>query len=65
MSPASSESNNKPSKELATCFHAGFLLNLFFDPEDGGNIFLKMSVDFQWTTSHYIPEDGTLYRVSD
>jgi hypothetical protein len=25
---------------LATCFHAGFLLGLFFDPEDGGNIFL-------------------------
>jgi hypothetical protein len=22
---------------LGTCFHAGFLLSLFFDPEDGGN----------------------------
>jgi hypothetical protein len=24
---------------LATCFHAGFLLGLFFDPEDGGDMF--------------------------
>jgi hypothetical protein len=26
---------------LATCFHAGFLLGLFFDPEDGNDIFLQ------------------------
>jgi hypothetical protein len=26
---------------LATCFHAGFLLSLVFDPEDGGDIFLR------------------------
>jgi hypothetical protein len=26
---------------LATCFHTGFLLILFFDPEDGGNMFLQ------------------------
>jgi hypothetical protein len=25
---------------LATCFHVGFLLDLFFDPEDGGDMFL-------------------------
>jgi hypothetical protein len=26
---------------LATRFHAGFLLGLFFDPEDGGDMFLR------------------------
>jgi hypothetical protein len=25
---------------LAICFHAGFVLGLFFMPEDGGNMFL-------------------------
>jgi hypothetical protein len=25
---------------LATCFHTGFLLGVFFDPEDGGDVFL-------------------------
>jgi hypothetical protein len=32
----------KMQQQLATCFHAGFLLRLyFFDPEDGGDIFLR------------------------
>jgi hypothetical protein len=26
---------------LSTCFYAGFLLVLFFDPEDGGDMFLQ------------------------
>jgi hypothetical protein len=30
--------------------HAGFLLGLFFNPKDAGDMFLQMSVDFQWTT---------------
>jgi hypothetical protein len=27
--------------QLATCFHAAFLLLIFFDPEDGGDMFLR------------------------
>jgi hypothetical protein len=27
--------------KLVTCFHAGFLLGLFFDPQDGGDMFLR------------------------
>jgi hypothetical protein len=34
----------------AACFHAGFLLGLFFDPEDGVDIFLlsigRLSTDY-------------------
>jgi hypothetical protein len=26
---------------LDNCFHAGFLIGLFFDPEDGGDMFLR------------------------
>jgi hypothetical protein len=26
---------------FATCFHAGFLLGLFLDPEEGGDMFLR------------------------
>jgi hypothetical protein len=35
---------------LATCFHAGFLLNLFFDPEDGGDMFLR---NVGWHSTDY------------
>jgi hypothetical protein len=41
-------------------FHACFLLDLFFDPEDGGDIPKKISVEFQQTKQHYIPEDKNL-----
>jgi hypothetical protein len=28
-------------EELATCFHAGFLLGVVFDPKDGGDMVLR------------------------
>jgi hypothetical protein len=34
---------------LVTCFHAGILLGSFFDPENGGDMFLRngcFSVDY-------------------
>jgi hypothetical protein len=40
-------------------FHAGFLLVLFFDHEDGGDM-SETSGDFQPTTRSYIPEGRTL-----
>jgi hypothetical protein len=36
---------------LATCFHAGFLLGLFFDPEDGGHRILR---NVTWVMSENI-----------
>jgi hypothetical protein len=43
--------------------HAGFCIGLFFNPEDGGNIFLrKVGFDFAQTTRRYIPEDRTLHN---
>jgi hypothetical protein len=32
--------------EFATCFHAGFLLGLFFDPEDGSDVPPKRRLTF-------------------
>jgi hypothetical protein len=36
---------------LATCFHVGFLLVLFFDPEDGGDMFLRNA---GWLSTDYM-----------
>jgi hypothetical protein len=38
ISALSSGFKNNP---FATCFHAGFLLGVFFDPEDGSDMFLR------------------------
>jgi hypothetical protein len=38
---ASIEAKQKTRDLLANSFHAGFLLGLFFDPEDGGDMFLR------------------------
>jgi hypothetical protein len=46
MSPPSSGSKNKPSMkpaQLDTCFQAGFFLGLFFDPENGGDMFFLLT----------------------
>jgi hypothetical protein len=47
---------------LVTCFHADFLLSLFFDPEDGGDMF---PWNVGWLSTDYmanIPEDDTLHN---
>jgi hypothetical protein len=45
---------------LVTCFHFSFLLGLFFDTEDGGNMFLRKVGCFQRTTLRHFPEDRNL-----
>jgi hypothetical protein len=47
---------------LVACFHADFLLGLFLEPENGGDMFLRNVVDIQRTTRRYIPEDSTLHN---
>jgi hypothetical protein len=47
---------------LPPAFTLIFLLGLFFDHEDGGDMFLRNIFDFQRTTRSYIPEDRTLHK---
>jgi hypothetical protein len=48
---------------LANCFHAGFLLSLFFSTLNMETIYSsETSDDTQRTTWRYIPEDGTLHN---
>jgi hypothetical protein len=47
---------------LAACFHAGFLLDLFFALKIEAICSSEMSVDFQRITRCYIPEDRTIYN---
>jgi hypothetical protein len=47
---------------LATCFQAGFLLGLFFDHEDGVEIFLRKFSDFLRNIRRYILEHKTLHN---
>jgi hypothetical protein len=70
MSPQSSWSKNKQSrkpawKELANksfCFHAGFLLGLYFEPEMEAIYSSERSVVLQRPTKLYIPEDKSLHN---
>jgi hypothetical protein len=43
ISLPSLESKNKPNKKSSAFYllHAGFLLGLLFDPENGGDMFLR------------------------
>jgi hypothetical protein len=75
MSPPSSVLKSKPSKLQETSMkqvageasdfcliHVAFLLCFFFNPENGGSMFSRMSVGFQRTTQRYMPEDRILHN---
>jgi hypothetical protein len=40
--------------------NAGFLSGSLSDPEDGDDMFFRILLDYNWTTQHYGPEEGTL-----
>jgi hypothetical protein len=39
-----------------------FLARLVFDPEDGGDIFLRNVGSYIWTIRRYIPEDEKVHN---
>jgi hypothetical protein len=41
MSTDVSEKHVTSTSKLSTCYHAAFLLGLFFDPEDGSDMLLR------------------------
>jgi hypothetical protein len=47
---------------LATCYHAGFLLGLFFDPEDGGDVPPKRRLTFN--RLHGIISQKTVFFIT-
>jgi hypothetical protein len=51
--------------QSSACYllRVGFLLGLFLEPEDGGDMSLRND-DFQGTTLRYIPEDRTPKMMS-
>jgi hypothetical protein len=47
----------------ATCYHTGSFLDLSFDHEGGGNMFLQ-NFEFQQTIWHCIPKDSTFQPMN-
>jgi hypothetical protein len=43
-SPLKVKQNSRIRWQAATCFHAGFFVGLFFDLEDGGDMFFRTVV---------------------
>jgi hypothetical protein len=52
----------KEGGKQTTYFYIGFLLGLFFDPENGGDMFLRNVGWLSTNTWLYIPEYGTLHN---
>jgi hypothetical protein len=50
ITPCSPLKVNRRLALLVICFHAGFLLGLFFNPENGGDMFLR---NFGWFSTDY------------
>jgi hypothetical protein len=48
---------------LTTCFHAGFLLGLYFEPQTEAKYSSETSTDFQRATQRYISENRPLQII--